>query len=445
MSHRLLLGIGAYLLVLTYSTLTNYFDTDDMMNLYGAWANFNGQVRPMGALFYRLVFELAGFEPLAFHAVAYAFILINLALLERLFRHLTPSPAAALFFGCFQGSMWMIYASTGMIYDVLCATFLYAALLVAIERPHWWPLVAALHIGAVSSKELGVSVPALLLLYSFYYRRVPSATLLATTIISVAFTVQRFFIHGPLSGHAAYTPEFTAGRILENISVYTTILFSHSLHFNGPSAILFWLGLFALAGAIRSRPMAFGLLFFWIAMSPMLVATPRHAGYVFYMPLLGLSVAVGALYDGLFRRYPIPKAIAFIILIAALHRYQTNVTFRRGELPAGHEAIRQLAQIRLPLAAGQRVLVLNSPGLGYDWLGIFTLTLTHRVPDITVHEPAQAPKPMLQYDHIVRYDSSRSSYVTTSPNSTKRFNSRKYMAQQNEEVRKCGVASAHPV
>ena len=274
MSYRILLGTGLYLLVLTYSTLTNYFDTDDMMNLYGAWHNFAGQVRPAGALFYRSVFEVAGFNPIAFHAAAYALILCNLALLARLLTHLTPSPAAALFFGCYQGSMWMIYASTGMIYDVLCATFLYAALLIAIERPTWWPVIALLHIGAVSAKELGITLPAILILYSLYHRRVPSITLIATAAISIFYGAQRFLIRGPLTGHVAYTPEFTLTRILENITAYTNILFSHVAHFTPLSAVLFWLGLFALAGALRSRPMAFGLLFFWLAMSPMLLATP---------------------------------------------------------------------------------------------------------------------------------------------------------------------------
>lgn len=66
MSHRLLLGIGVYLLALTYSQLTNYFDTDDMMNLYGAWHRFPDQVRPAGALFYWVIFEFPASTPCRF-------------------------------------------------------------------------------------------------------------------------------------------------------------------------------------------------------------------------------------------------------------------------------------------------------------------------------------------------------------------------------------------
>jgi len=450
MSYRLLLGVAAYVLALTYSEIANYFDTDDMMNLYGAWHRFPDQVRPAGALFYRAIFAIAGFNPLPFHLAAYALILCNLALLARLLTRFSPSPAAALFFGCFQGSMWMIYASTGMIYDVLCATFLYAALLIAIERPTWWPAIAVLHIGAVGAKELGVALPVLLVLYSAYHQRVPTPTLVATTAVSVVFAAQRLLLPGPLTGLAAYTPEFTLTRIFENITVYTTMLFSHVIPFTSLSAILFWLGLFAIARAIRSRPMAFGLLFFWLAMSPMLLATPRHAGYVFYMPFLGLAIAAGAVYNVSLRKFRVPKAVVFGLLVVSLHLYQKRVTFRRGETPSGHAEIRQLAQIKLPLQQGQRVLLINSPGLPYSWLGIFTLTLTHRVRDLTVDEFLRAPDPMPQYDHVIRfplagYTSSRSLYGTTSPVSTNRFNSRKYIAQQNDDVRKCALASVHPL
>ena len=100
MSPRLLLGIGVYLLALTYTGITNYFDTDDMMNLYGAWHSLPDQVRP----------------------------------------------AASLFFGCFQGSIWMIYA-------ILCATFLYSAILIAIKKPGWWPAITVLLPGPLTGHD----------------------------------------------------------------------------------------------------------------------------------------------------------------------------------------------------------------------------------------------------------------------------------------------------
>lgn len=395
---RLLLGAALYLLAFTYSCLTNYFDTDDMMNLYGAWHRFPDQVRPAGALFYRIVFEAAGFHPIAFRLTAFSFILFNLALQLRLLQHLGRHPAtlaAGLLFGCFQGSMWMIYASSGMIYDVLCATFLYSALLVAIEKPNWWPVIALLHVGALSSKELGVSLPGLLLLI----RPLRRHSLLATSVLSAVFVAQRFLIPGPLTGHEAYTPVFTVARLLENVVAYTRILTSHAIPFTALTALVFWVALFFLAR--NNRTILTGLCFFWIALSPMLTATPRHAGYVFYVPIFGLALAVGAAFRSLYCRTNRRIAISlFLLLTIAIHIYQRRVTVNRGETPAGHHAIRQLAQLRLPLQPGNRVLLISSPGRAFPWLGTFTLTLTHKVRDLTVDEP-RSPIPSNGYDFAI--------------------------------------------
>lgn len=400
MPYRLLCGAALYLLAFTYSCVNNYFDTDDMMNLYGAWHRFPDQVRPAGALFYRILFDLFGFNPLPFHIAGFLLIFLNLALLLRLLQKVGRDPstvAAGLLFGCFQGTMWMIYASTGMIYDVLCATFLYSALLVDLERPKWWPLVALLHVGAMSSKELGVALPGLLLLL----RPAPSRALLATSVLSAIFLAQRFLIPGPLTGMEAYTPVFTPERLLTNITVYTKILTSHAIPFTPLTAVAFWAILFFLAR--HNKPMRTELLFFWIALSPMLSATPRHAGYVLYVPIFGLALAVGAKFTAIYQKVNRRVAVAvFVALVLALHIYQKKITMKRGELPAGHPEIRQLALIRLPLMQGDRILIHNSPGLITPWLGAFTLTLTHKVRDLTVHEPPATPLES-DYKHIIRF------------------------------------------
>ncbi|HEU0119911.1 MAG TPA: glycosyltransferase family 39 protein [Bryobacteraceae bacterium] len=415
MPTRLLCGAAVYLFALTYRCLSHGFDTDDMMNLFGAWHRLPDQVRPVGALFYRVVFEIAGFRPLAFHLADFALIVLNLYLLTRLLQRLGRNPsitAAAVCFGCFQGTMWMIYASTGMVYDVLCATFFYAAILVALERPSWWPVIGALHLLALGSKELGAGLPAVLLAIHFLHRPLRWTAIGVTTLCSLGFAAQRFLIPGPLTGHPAYTPVLTMDRLLENITVYTNMLFSFQIPFHAWSAAVFWLSLFALAAVFRCRRMLLGLLFFWFALGPMLTATPRHAGYVFYVPFAGLALAVGALAIRLRALAPPVRfvrpamAAAFLLLVVFVHLKQRKAAFARGEHPAGMPVIRELAMVRLPLAQGQRVLLLNSPGIGYSYLGTFTLSLTHRVRDLTVDErPAGSPQD--GYDHVLYFPAPR--------------------------------------
>lgn len=85
------------------------FYADDIMNLYWAFANvswgkllaanivpFTTVYRPMGALYYRSVFEVAGLNPLGFRLVTYAFLYLNILLLILVVRRLTGSSEIAL-------------------------------------------------------------------------------------------------------------------------------------------------------------------------------------------------------------------------------------------------------------------------------------------------------------------------------------------------------------
>src|ERR1700674_3871925 len=71
------------------------FTSDDMLNLYQAWEKpvlrllrenlvyFSSGYRPLGALFYRVMFGVAGLNPLPFRIVVLALLLVNLYLLYR--------------------------------------------------------------------------------------------------------------------------------------------------------------------------------------------------------------------------------------------------------------------------------------------------------------------------------------------------------------------------
>src|SRR6266851_842647 len=82
----------AYFLFLTWKSVGSYFDPDDVMNLYFVWTKPWSQVfranilfwsdfyRPMGGLFYRAMFALAGFNPLPFRLVCLAIGIANIGL-----------------------------------------------------------------------------------------------------------------------------------------------------------------------------------------------------------------------------------------------------------------------------------------------------------------------------------------------------------------------------
>ncbi len=183
----------AYFLCFTSRGVLTYFNSDDVMNLYVAWIDpvstilkgavffWSGYIRPLGALFYRLLYAVAGFHPLAFHIAAFAILILNLGLLYRAIRLLTGSRQITFFtvlISCFHGRMWEIFSSTGTIYDILCQTFILLALGFWIQArrlppsPLWKQILlfGSVGVAAVDSKEMGVALPMILLMCELCYR-----------------------------------------------------------------------------------------------------------------------------------------------------------------------------------------------------------------------------------------------------------------------------------
>src|SRR5438105_53582 len=105
--YRLLAGLftGIYFLILTRGAFGAYFTPDDTMNLYRSWffplsalvkANLlfwqtSDFYRPLPSAWYRIVYFLAGFHPLAFHVSNLIFLGANIFLTYAVARRLSDS------------------------------------------------------------------------------------------------------------------------------------------------------------------------------------------------------------------------------------------------------------------------------------------------------------------------------------------------------------------
>ena len=110
---------------------------DDLMNLYKCWYppasqhlaeviaffTYSESFRPMGSLFYRLLFEIYGFQALPYRIACYGLLLANIWLAYSVVRRLTNSREVAvitaLLFAYHRG-FWILYINTGMCFDLLC-------------------------------------------------------------------------------------------------------------------------------------------------------------------------------------------------------------------------------------------------------------------------------------------------------------------------------------
>jgi len=81
-----------YFLFLIWPAAEDYLNTDDTRNMYSAWitpitvllkdifAFWTGAVRPVGGVYYRIVYALGGFHPLPFRATCFLLLILNLVL-----------------------------------------------------------------------------------------------------------------------------------------------------------------------------------------------------------------------------------------------------------------------------------------------------------------------------------------------------------------------------
>src|SRR5581483_3505642 len=122
----------------------NRFAGDDMMNIdiywtSGPWQLIKGLIlfystyyRPMGGVFYMILYHFFGLTPLPYHIALDGILLLNIYLAYRLAMLLSGSRLIAGLTALFTGFHvhiypWLTYQPS-FIYDTLCFTFYFAAL-----------------------------------------------------------------------------------------------------------------------------------------------------------------------------------------------------------------------------------------------------------------------------------------------------------------------------
>ena len=432
----------AWFLFLNKRAFAEQFNSDDITNLvvpfvrgfewaiHGSVLFWTGAIRPLGGLFYLTIYQIAGYHALPFRLAAIFFLVLNLVLLYAVLRRIHPSAAfavLALVLACYNGDLIDMYMSTGTIYDTLCLTFVLLALLCqSCEKPRW--LLAALcAIAAVDAKEMGVSIPALLLAYELILRRTRLrdwhrfTAIAATAIVSLAFLLSRLAVPNELSNHPAYKLTITADRYLETTRVYFNDLVFHGA-FTNVTAIALLLGALALALVLRNRIMVFGWVFYMVALLPMSFATPR-AGYAIYVPYAGAAIFGAALLihlrDRVAGRWPYlgPAVTALAVCLAAANQYGQAHYLEQNDLGhAGGQGTVNLvangvAQFAPAMPKGAHLLLINDPFENDEELPHSVLRLRYHDRQLAItrlawkRESGTLRYPPENYDHVFLFGS----------------------------------------
>jgi hypothetical protein len=316
----------------TWKALLVDFTEDDLMNMYGAWvlplrtlvlANltpFTSVYRPLGSVFYRVMYQCVGLNPLPFRVAAYGLMMLNIWLVYRVIRVVTGSGEiavmGALLFS-YHKRLFGLFVNGGTIYDILCFTFFCLALWLYVflrkTRGNVEGLgllgFCALFTLALNSKEMSAGLPAILLAYELIYymparhgfgrwlydRR---AVWIAAAMTGIAFGF-RLSSASSFHGVPDYDFVFSARRYFETtVPLVSQVFFLSETAFNAALVVALFGVLWAAALAARNKAMMLGAAI--IMLAPLPINFIAYRGFfVMYLPMLGWALYFAALLVGL--------------------------------------------------------------------------------------------------------------------------------------------------
>ena len=439
--------------------LSVYFTPDDLMNLYHACQPpihkillenvlyFSPAYRPMGSLVYRLLYEIGGFHPLRFRAFCFAVILCNLFILYRAAAAISSKEAGILaaLFATYNAGFSDLYQSTGTIYDLLCFAFYFLALgmYATIRRrgdylkPRQTGLLVVLYICALNSKEIAVTLPAVLIAYELVLGRGPRrlirrwAPAAACALITLPYLAGKFTSSSPLVENEAYRMHVSLGNYLRAFGHYLSLLaYFPDGTLNLAAALLVLILLLTIAALIRLRCLRF--LWIFIVISPLPVAfVPLRSAYAMYIPSFGLALFLAVVVirgrTALARRIgPLPGfarrilcvdtfALCFVVLLAVHGSHPLREPLAEDTLI--RTTAMQMTGIHPTPNSKSRILFLDDPFPQENYDLLYILGLQYRIHDPFVHRlkrmSAESSRPEIgSYDYVFTFDGDRLIQVT---------------------------------
>jgi hypothetical protein len=431
--------IAGFLAAFAGDGLFAYFTPDDMMNLYDAW--FRPLVendRYLGTLVYRGLFAAFGLNPLPYRVLCLLLLAANLGLLFEFCRRLTGSreiAALACLLGAYHAHLADLYYSTGTIYDLLCmvfylGAFVYVVRIVAV--PGWKQIgvFLLLYVAALNSKEMAITLPAILLLYEVIYRRPLSLAreariLIPSMLISTAFVVYK--VAGPrkMMDNPAYQPSFTWSAFMDTWRHYMFDLFYGRIRCTPLSIVLMWVILLLVAVLLRRRALLFAFGYLLVAMLPVAFIPPRGF-FAIYLTLPGWYLFLAAALVACRDAHTAPRLSLQVATFAAVALILIPLHLRQKPIgsqwvAAAHATVRSvvghLRDVAGPLPRAAKVLFVSDPYPKDEWMLTFIFRLYYRDVEIRV-DRARAmrvpPDPVAQaeYDRLFSTDGRTLTLVT---------------------------------
>lgn len=325
------LCVAGLFLIANHSAYKSFFTGDDLDNMANArllkWADV-GRVlvdpsfvgpktfRAVGYSYYLVLVRSAGMRYWPYVAGIHAIHLLNVLLLWLLARalgaeFLAAGAGAALY--VFHAAAFDVYWKPMYVFDLLCATFVVAALLAYVRG--WLVPSLVFFWLALKSKESVILLSLVLLAYELFVGARKWKRILPFLAVAALLGVQALMANRHRDND--YTFRFTLMAVWQSARFYARWLLL--VPYAGFAVL-------ALPFLFRKRRVWLGVFMFLALLAPLLFLPGRLFAAYLYVPLVGLSIAVSAIER--------PVWIAFFFLLWIPWNYLQFRQDSRQELAA---------------------------------------------------------------------------------------------------------------
>jgi hypothetical protein len=321
--------------------------------------NPSGWYRPLtNELLESILYPFAGLNPIPYRIPVYAvFIAITVAVYVLILSVTGRQLAAAIgtfFFSIHNVNVYTTY-DLGFMPELLFAFFYLVATLaywryLETESKAAYRLSLCFFVGSLLSKESAVTLPAALLvsgiMFGQHWKRairsiVPHVAVLVVYLaVAVGyldvqgFSVQKLLDPSQKPNQNDYIPVLNSGA-LKNADLSVSWAFNIPRSYQMQSYLtpgmtsylkIFRALVFALSAIVvirsKRKPILFGFVWFWITLAPALPLVAHFLRYYLFLPVVGLSIIVGAgfvwLYDAMRRFQPVLAGTTIAVIFGGV-------------------------------------------------------------------------------------------------------------------------------
>jgi hypothetical protein len=337
----------------------------------------------------------------------------------------------------------VVYYSTAFIYDVLCFTFFLGALLYYMRTrsagrmlsPRDTGIVLLLHLFALGSKEMALTIPLVLLAWELVYHppawkatqffawlRGPALVALYCAAINLVYLYGKAFGPDPMMRSESYRPHLSLHRIFAFEIASMRDLFFIDGGLNWRSVVLMWVVTGFLAFRRRRPVLRFAWAFLMLTPIPLALLEGRSGGCL-YIPFAGWAVFAAVLLvdfagaaarilaeEPLFR-YAGPRALTALVLCIALYTWmRANQVHKLESVQHAMDDVGRLTGITLEkmrvlnphVKPGSHVAFMHDPFP--DWDMLFIAELWFRDRSLTFHILNKTPLPPHELAKMTVFD-----------------------------------------